>query len=309
MFLNRHKKKRLAMRALAVMFFMALFTQFAQAQTTVLMKDGSLTITPTIAAGQIYFYDSHGAAVQHNYWDAWYNHNENFTYVFKPANSGDKIKVTFHTYTAYGDPTEEDNPTEYAAMQASPNNYDGVSIGSWSLRLNEDFLSIYEGNGAVEANKITELTGNSQLGFSVMSDGAITFKFTSNARYREEGWYATVEVVPASTGMSAQAPFIRRSTCFDAVEILPTTLGAKIYYTTDGSIPTASSTEYTGAIDFPATISGGFTVKAVSTLADGTGLSDVSSWTFQESDRVPIPDADTEHAHTSIPVLRAPTPS
>ena len=299
---NYNKKRKLnKLKASLLLLMMVLFASLAQAQTTILMKDGTTTIKSTTPT-PIYFYDSHGAAVQHNYWNSWYNHNENYTYVFKPANAGDKIKVTFHTYTAYGDPTDPNSP-EYAAMQASPNDYNGISIGSWSLRLNEDFLSIYEGNGTVEANKITELTGNSQLGFSVMSDGAITFKFTSNSRYREEGWYATVEVVSASTGMSAQAPFIRRSTCSDAVEILPTTLGAKIYYTTNGSAPTANSTEYTGAIDFPSgTIpSGGFTVKAVSMLADGSGtLSAVSSWTFHESDRVPLPDADNTHAHTTI---------
>ena len=227
---NRQKKKRLFLSAFVMTLFMALFTQGAMAQTNVFMKDGTFTIQRS--TGTIYFYDSHGGSIASNYWEKWYGHNENFTYVFKPAIPGDKIKVTFLPYTAYSDPTP-DYPTEYAQMQADPNNYTGISIGQWTLRLNDDELAIYEGNGAVDANEITTLSGNSQFGagtgengFSVMSDGAITFKFTSNNRYREEGWYAKVELVQGNR--AAQAPFIQRATCTDQVEIFTPTLGARI---------------------------------------------------------------------------------
>ncbi len=290
--------------------FMALFTQFAQAQTqNVFMKDGTTTIQR--GSQTINFYDSHGASVAYNYWEKWYGHRENFTYVFKPAVPGDKIKVTFKPYTAYSDPTPE-NTTEYEQMQADPNNYTGVSIGQWTLRLNDDELAIYQGNGAVDDNEITTLSGNSQFagpnsqGFTVMSDGAITFKFTSNDRYREEGWYAQVELVQGD--MVAQAPFIQRATCSDQVEIFPTTLGAKIIYSIGDNDPEPADPlapptyEYTGPISFPEgeIPSTGFKVNARSQLAEGGGWSAVSHITFQESDRVPMPDADDNLAHTKI---------
>ena len=269
--------------------FMALFTQGAMAQSTIVyMKDGSRTIQ---RGETITFYDSHGPSQQTNYWETWYSHNENFTYVFKPAEPTDKIKVTFNTFTAFAEPASGVN---------------GVNIGAWALRLNDDYLYIYEGNGAVEANLIATLTGNTQQSFSVMTNGAITFKFVSNASYREEGWYATVELVQGN--MAAQAPLIQRSTCSDEVEIFPTTQNARIIYSIgendpDPADPLAPPTyEYTGPISFPeGTIpSTGFKVNAMSQLATGGAWSSATHAVFQESDRVPFPDASNTLAHTTI---------
>ncbi|MBR6879126.1 MAG: T9SS type A sorting domain-containing protein [Bacteroidales bacterium] len=298
--MNRQKKKRQPIVAFAAAILLALFTQFAHAQqNNILMKDGTFTIQRS--SGTINFYDSHGPSQQTNYWETWYSHNENYTYVFKPAVNGDKIKVTFKGFNAYAERTPDD-PV-------------GVPIGTWVLRLNDDVLNIYDGNGAVDANLIASLTGNSGTEFSVMSSGAITFKFTSNGQYREEGWYAEVELIQGQgqnpAAMAPQTPIIQRSTCSDAAVIIPTTLGAKIYYTIDGNDPVVGD-PLTGAMEyvynpenpqlipFPETIDPAFHVKAVSTLADGTDLSDVAWTVFTEDDRVPIPDDDDELAHTTI---------
>ena len=280
---NRQKKKRLFVRALVMTLFMALFTQGAMAQsTTIFMRDGSTTIqrsNPTIS-----FYDSHGPSQTPECWNYWYAHNEDFTYVFKPERTGDLITVSFN-------------------LQPCFNN--DVSIGNWALRLNDDFLYVYEGVGANDDNLIAAYTGNSQQEFTIMSNGAITFRFVSNSRYREEGWYATVQLVENGT-MQPQAPFIRRSTCYNAAELLPTTLGAVMYYTTDGSNPTTSSTAelYRGEIAFPA--SGSFTVKAASKLDEQSNTwSDVVTHEFTDADRIPVPGEPTitREANSNIVVM------
>ena len=288
----RKRKPRLALRAALLALCALIFVVPTMAQqTSVYMKDGSRTIQRN--EGAISFYDSHGPSQQTNYWEKWYSHNENYTYVFKPAVTGDKIKVTFNSFRAYGEPDD-------------PNSAIGEDLGNWTLRLNDDYLYIYNGNGAVEANLIATLTGNTRQGFSVMSDGPITFKFVSNAQYREEGWYATVELVQGN--MAAQAPLIQSSTCSDQVEIFPTTQNARIIYSIgdndpDPSDPLAPPTyEYTAPISFPeGTIpSTGFKVNAMSQLATGGPWSSVTHAVFQESDRVPLPDDDDELDHTTI---------
>ena len=272
MVLNRQKKKALALRTFIVAVFMALFTQVAQAQTRIFMRDGSTTITrdnPTYL-----FYDSHGPSQTPECWNYWYAHNEDFTYIFKPENAGDMITVSFNLQACYNN----DN-----------------SIGDWALRLNNDFLYVYNGNGVNEDNLIAAYTGNSKQTFSIMTDGPVTFHFVSDGRYREEGWYATVQLVQGNQGqMTAQAPFIRRSTCYDAAELLPTTFGAEIWYTTDGSNPTTSSTAelYKTPIDFNA--SGNTVIKAASKLnSESTSWSAVVDHTFTDADRIPIPGKPT----------------
>ena len=282
MVLNRQKKKALALRTFIVAVFMALFTQVAQAQTvTVFMRDGSTTIERN--TGTVLFYDSHGPSNSTEWWNQWYQHDENYTYVFKPKKAGDKIKVTFHPAPCYDGNT-------------------GAELGDWALRINDDYLSVYEGNGISEATLIATLTGNTQSGFSFMTDGAMTFHFVSNSRYREEGWYATVELVTEDDGMQPQAPFLRRSICYNAVELLPTTLGAKIWYTIDGSDPLEYGILYENEIPFPA--SGGFTVKAVSKLSGEDDFSPVATATFTDADRIPTPGIPTITPETGTNIVK-----
>ena len=61
-----------------------------------------------------------------------------------------------------------------------------------------------------------------------------------------------------------------------SVELACATEGAKIYYTTDGTDPTASSTEYTAAIAF--STDGDYTVKAIA--IKGSDKSDIASATY-----------------------------
>ena len=91
---NRQKKKRLVMRTFAMLFFMALFTQIAQAQ--VYMHSGTQTVPGT---GSLYFYDSGGPSSPDFWWEKWYSHNENATLTFKNGDS--PILVTFNQFTAY----------------------------------------------------------------------------------------------------------------------------------------------------------------------------------------------------------------
>ena len=267
-----------ATHCLAFVFGLGLFlfaaSGTAQAQATLNMKDGTTTVSGTIS-----FYDSQGGATgAESYWNSYYRHNEEFVHTFKPGTSGYKVQVAFNTFTAYGpDPSD-------------PNGSTGTSLGSWSVRLNDDFLYVYDGDRVDDTKLIAAYTGNSEQAFTIVatgSTGALTFVFKSNGQYREEGWAATVTQVETAT---AQAPFIRRATCENEIEMLPTTLKAKIYYTTDGSTPTTFSTQYRRPIDFP---SGSLTVKAISTLSTGGTASAVASVTFDASEHLTNPGNPT----------------
>ena len=87
------------------------------------------------------------------------------------------------------------------------------------------------------------------------------------------------DVVSATYTVKATAPtFSVVEGTYDAtqnVTLSTTTNGATIYYTTDGSTPTSSSTEYTGAIS----ISSSQTIKAIA-IKSGLTDSDVSSATY-----------------------------
>ncbi|WP_345369237.1 starch-binding protein [Algivirga pacifica] len=71
---------------------------------------------------------------------------------------------------------------------------------------------------------------------------------------------------------------------------LSNTSGCSIYYTTDGSTPTASSTPYTGSI----TLSETTTVKAI-TVCDTDDSSVVASYTFTKNEEVIIPVGNNDY--------------
>ena len=262
--------------------FMVLFTQMVQAQIgsgdnyLVYMKEGNSMVASN--ANGVYFYDDHGPSHASNgninYWDRWYSVNQHYTYVFRPKKEGDKIKVTFKKFNAY--------------EWSDSHNNNCHNIGEFSLRINDDVLKVYNSDGAVAANLIAELTGTVVDEFTLIADGAMTFEFTSNEQYREEGWGAQVTAV---SSMTVQKPLIQRSTCSDDILLIPTIPGATMYYTTDGTDPTVPSkdmlsagTLYTGPIEWP--VGGDITIKAIAVLGDQE--SDVISKTFEDpDDRMP----------------------
>lgn len=85
---------------------------------------------------------------------------------------------------------------------------------------------------------------------------------------------------------SPRPPFIRRSTCSDAIEILPTTLNPDhIYYTTNGNAPSPAdllmgTQEYTigSLIDWPA--GSNMQVKAIAVTGDYDSTVPVADVTF-----------------------------
>jgi hypothetical protein len=97
----------------------------AKAQTNVYMNHSG--IEQVSHGASVNFYDEGGPSLGPDYyWERWYKHNSDNTITFRPKITGERIKVTFHTFEAYSD----NGGTNHA-------------IGSdWSLRINDDHLYI-----------------------------------------------------------------------------------------------------------------------------------------------------------------------
>ncbi len=304
-----NKLKACLLLLMMVCFALPVMAQQKANLPDIYMRDGRTLMDPNDV---VQFYDSHGPSGPStnggtNYWDFWYVVNEQFEYTFKARNATDLILVTFNTFTAYS------WNNNYQTGQ--PNSQNGVSIGNdWSLRINEDILTVYQGESSETGTQIAEFSGNKEGSFTIMATGSITFNFYSNEVYREEGWAATVQCLDGTTNsLTAQPPFIRRATCSNTIEIQPTTVGATIYYTTDGSTPTASSNVYSPSttIDWP--LGSNLTVRAKSSIDGGTTLSGETSMTFNDAyqptgDRLPNPGVPTitREEGTNVITMKAP---
>jgi hypothetical protein len=106
------------------------------------------------------------------------------------------------------------------------------------------------------------LTAGDTVVFSVGPDGGL----------QNTGLGATITLVAATPVFSPKAG---KYSSPQSVTITDTTPGAVIYYTTNGTTPTTSSTEYSGAI----TVSTTETIKAIA-VAIGYGNSAVAKATY-----------------------------
>ena len=293
-----NKKRKLnKLKVSLLLLMMVCFAGAAQAQQqniNVWMREGRTEIIENQAYT---FCDSHGPAeasaalddesgMRVNYWDKWYLSPEHYVHTFIAPSTSPYVKVTFNQYTAY-------DWSEDGDYQALPplEPFNCKSIGKWSLRLNDDWLYVYEGTAVDESKLIGAYTGNSKQEFTIMAQGAMTFRFVSNDLFREEGWEAEVTAVKANE-VVPQPPYMRRSTCGDAIELIPATLGATIYYTTSGSDPDpADPLTLTQVYDgTPITWGAGdLTVKAIAVVGEGTSVLDpvIAEVTFTDADRLP----------------------
>ncbi len=263
-----NKKRKLnKLKASLLLLMLVCFAGVAQAQ--VYMHNGEQYLSTN---SSVKFYDSGGASKgPDNYWLHWYGAGQDYTFTFYPETAGNAIKVEFGDYVAYTD----------------NGNYNHALPGTYTLRLNDTWLYVYEGNEVIESKLITAFTGTVIEPFTMMANGPITFRFYSVGGHTEEGWNATVTAV-AGTNYGLQKPAISKQVCTDDIVLNPTTFGAQVRYTTNGSNPTTSSTLYENPFRINYT-STGTTVKAI--CVNGNNASDYAEKLFKDTDATPTPRA------------------
>ena len=264
---NHKLKARLVMRMAFLALCTVLFAGTAKAQ--VYMHNGEQYLSTN---SSVKFYDSGGASKgPDNYWLHWYGAGQDYTFTFYPETAGNAIKVEFGDYVAYTD----------------NGNYNHNLPGKYTLRLNDTWLYVYEGNAVDDTKLITAFTGTVVEPFTMMANGPITFRFYSVGGHTEEGWDATVTAV-AGSQYGLQKPVISKQVCTDDIVLNPTTFGAQVRYTTTGSNPTVSSTLYENPFQINYT-STGTTVKAI--CVNGSNVSDYAEKLFKDTDATPTPRA------------------
>ena len=263
-----NKKRKLnKLKASLLLLMLVCFAGVAQAQ--VYMHNGEQYLSTN---SSVKFYDSGGASKgPDNYWLHWYGAGQDYTFTFYPETAGNAIKVEFGDYVAYTD----------------NGNYNHALQGNYTLRLNDTWLYVYEGNAVDDSKLITAFTGTVVEPFTMMANGPITFRFYSVGGHTEEGWDATVTAV-AGTEYGLQKPVISKQVCTDDIVLNPTTFGAQVRYTTTGSNPTVSSTLYENPFQINYT-STGTTVKAI--CVNGSNVSDYAEKLFKDTDATPTPRA------------------
>ncbi|MBR1514046.1 MAG: chitobiase/beta-hexosaminidase C-terminal domain-containing protein, partial [Bacteroidales bacterium] len=271
-----HGKWKSALRCTLLILGLLAGANVAKAQTRandIRMKTGNEVISDAVPYN---FYDSGGPYIMepeedpnNDYnWVTWYQHDESYLlHLVKPAGFDTKgIKIVF--------------------------NY---------LLINDDHLMIYEGDLEDPDKLIVDLTNNDYStgygsGYTVMSHGNMTIRFTANYHWRDAGWDASVMLYD----YTPQPPVAVMEACDNLIYLLPGSMSAngsantKMVYTTDGTTPSINvtngsilnGTEYTA----PFRITAATTVKAI-LVENGTTSSTVSTYTFNSL--ITPPDAPT----------------
>ncbi|WP_297417468.1 chitobiase/beta-hexosaminidase C-terminal domain-containing protein [Clostridium sp.] len=134
-------------------------------------------------------------------------------------------------------------------------------------------------NATYNVDSDTQITATAPAGSAGVADiTVVTAGGTSATSSADQFTY--METVAAPTASIAGGAVASGTT----VTLSSGTDGATIYYTTDGSAPTASSTQYTGAI----TVTSGMTIKAIAVKSGMTDSSVMSeSYTIMETVAAP----------------------
>lgn len=151
----------------------------------------------------------------------------------------------------------------------------GVTITSVVLTASSTSYNGYQSSGEITAS-IGSVSGSSSS-TTVTWTGSATadFTITNNKQIR---WTSIVVTYTSSTPTCAIPTFTPASGIYTSIQnvtLSSETDGATIYYTTDGTTPTASSSVYSSAIPVSSTT----TVKALA-VKDGMNNSDVASATY-----------------------------
>ena len=241
--------------------------------------------------------------------------------------AGDEVLIVYlssNTNYAMGAKTSSGNNRTGVKVNPSSNTItlasNNTSITRFTLGKNSNYWTFYSesekaylaaGSGSYLTTKTsnTDAAINVTLGFSNSSStpGATSFQFASNSRYLSfsSSQFQTSSQYSSNTNVRiyklkvvANAPtFTPAGGNYDAeqtVMLTTTTTGATIYYSTDGSTPTTSSTQYVSAITVG---EGTTTIKAIAVYKGVT--SEVASATYV----ITLPKKETFHLVTNAAQL------
>ncbi len=146
----------------------------------------------------------------------------------------------------------------------------GTYSGSQSITLSSSSsgaVICYNTTGSPATNGATGCTtGTLYMGPVTVSSSETLYAVAGGTGYGDSPVVSASYVIQASVATPTFSPAAGTYTLAQSVTISDTTLGATIYYTTDGTTPTSSSTKYTG----PITVSSTETLKAIAVSSGGT---------------------------------------
>lgn len=178
---------------------------------------------------------------------------------------------------------------------------DEMFTTAWDTSVNE----MTESNGTYSWSKWAQLS-NGSIAFKVVKNGT-TWMPNDNITYNNVGqandwYYLSVSIDPnnnnyISHSFNALAPmFSVAGGSYDSNKSieLSSIEGATIYYTTDGTIPTTSSTVYSGAITLAH--EGEYTIKAIAVKDGHTSLVSTATYTIAFKDIYLFGSVGIQHA-------------